>query len=188
MHPPPPAGIHPDEPAWKPWRRFDALELPRRTRGWLLDESSLTARLQAASGNRLRVRVLNQQWQRPRTSERHALGLRAHEVALVREVVLECAGEPWVFARSILPATTLRGRLRHLRRFGERSLGALLFSTRGLHRAPFELARIDVAHRVLPAALAGAAPVWGRRSVFHVHGAPLLVAEFFLPACRLPSL
>jgi chorismate--pyruvate lyase len=128
---------------------------------WLLDEGSLTARLQAASGNRLRVRVLNQQWQRPRTSERRALGLRAHEVALVREVVLECAGEPWVFARSILPATTLRGRLRHLRRFGERSLGALLFSTRGLRRAPFELARIDVAHRILPAALAGAAPVWG---------------------------
>lgn len=64
----------------------------------------LTARLQAASGNRLRVRVLNQQWQRPRVSERHALGLRAHEVALVREVVLECAGVP----DGCLPAASCR--------------------------------------------------------------------------------
>ena len=126
------AGFQPGEPAWKPWRRFDSSQLPPATRHWLLDEGSLTAILQAACGNRLRVRVLRQAWQRPRASERRALGLGTHEVALVREVLLECAGEPWVFARSIMPAATLRGRLRHLRRFGERSLGALLFSSRGL--------------------------------------------------------
>jgi chorismate lyase len=182
------AGFQPGEPAWKHWRRFDSMQLPPATRHWLLDEGSLTARLQAACGDRLRVRVLRQAWQRPRASERRALGLGAHEIALVREVLLECAGEPWVFARSIMPAATLHGRLRHLRRFGERSLGALLFSSRGLRRDPFEVALVDAAHAVLPAAQAQAGPVWGRRSVFRVHGRPLLVAEFFLPACRLGSL
>ena len=182
------AGFQPGEPAWKPWRRFDSSQLPPATRHWLLDEGSLTAILQAACGNRLRVRVLRQAWQRPRASERRALGLGTHEVALVREVLLECAGEPWVFARSIMPAATLRGRLRHLRRFGERSLGALLFATRGLRREPFELARVAATHRIVPAALAPAEPVWGRRSVFRVGGEPLLVAEFFLPACRLAPL
>ena len=182
------AGNHPEEPAWKPWRRFDAIELPLATRRWLLAEGSLTAQLQAASGNRLRVRVLSQQWRRPRQAERRALGLATHEVALVREVILECAGEPWVFARSVLPAATLSGRLRHLRRFGERSLGALLFATRGLRRQPFELARVGTPHRIVPATIAPAQPVWGRRSVFHVYGQPLLVAEFFLPACRLAPL
>ena len=120
------AGFQPVEPAWKHWRKFDSLQLPPATRCWLLDEGSLTARLQAACGNAVRVRVLRQAWQRPRASERRALGLGIHELALVREVLLECAGEPWVFARSIMPAATLHGRLRHLRRFGERSLGALL--------------------------------------------------------------
>ena len=147
------AGNHPEEPAWKPWRRFDAIELPLATRRWLLAEGSLTAQLQAASGNRLRVRVLSQQWRRPRQAERRALGLATHEVALVREVILECAGEPWVFARSVLPAATLSGRLRHLRRFGERSLGALLFATRGLRRQPFELARVGTPHRIVPATI-----------------------------------
>lgn len=182
------AGFQPGEPAWKHWRRFDSMQLPPATRHWLLDEGSLTARLQAACGDRVRVRVLRQAWQRPRASERRALGLGAHELALVREVLLECAGEPWVFARSIMPAATLRGRLRHLRRFGERSLGALLFASRGLRREPFEVALVRPGHGILPAAPADGAAVWGRRSVFRVHGAPLLVAEFFLPACRLGSL
>jgi chorismate--pyruvate lyase len=87
-----------------------------------------------------------------------------------------------------MPAATLRGRLRHLRRFGERSLGALLFSSRGLRREPFEVALVRAGHGILPAPPADGAAVWGRRSVFRVHGSPLLVAEFFLPACRLGSL
>lgn len=182
------ARCQPEEPSWKPWRRVDGVLLPQATRRWLLDEGSLTARLQAASGTRLRVRVIRQEWQRPRPSERRALGLGPQDLALVREVLLECAGEPWVFARSVMPATTLRGRLRHLRRFGDRSLGALLFSSRGLQRDPFELALVRPRHRILPPPHAGGCAVWGRRSVFHVHGRPLLVAEFFLPACRLASL
>ena len=101
------------------------------------------------------------------------------------ELLLECRGEPWVFARSVMPAATLRERLRHLRRFGERSLGALLFSSRGLRREPFEVALVRAAHGILPAAPAAREALWGRRSVFRVHGSPLLVAEFFLPACRL---
>jgi len=179
------AGFQPAEPSWKPWRRFDSSELPPATRRWLLDEGSLTARLEAACGERVRVRVLRQSWARPRASERRALGLGVHELALVREVLLECGGEPWVFARSVMPAATLRGRLRHLRRFGERSLGALLFSSRGLRREPFEVALVRAAHGILPAAPAAREALWGRRSVFRVHGSPLLVAEFFLPACRL---
>jgi len=180
------ARCQPEEPAWKPWRRVDGTRLPLATRRWLLDEGSLTARLQTACGNRLRVRVLSQGWQRPRPSERRALGLGAQDLTLVREVLLECAGEPWVFARSVMPEATLRGRLRHLRKFGARSLGALLFSSRGLKRDPFEVAQVSNRHALLP--VPPVDETWGRRSVFHVHGRPLLVAEFFLPACRLGSL
>jgi chorismate lyase len=176
-----------NEPCWRAWRCFTNDAPATDVRSWLLDEGSLTARLSQASGNRLRVQVLSQCWQRPLPSERRALGLGLAERALVREVALECAGEPWVYARSILPLRTLRGELRHLRRFGSRSLGALLFSSRGLSREPFELARVPPSHPWLRAT-PGAGAVWARRSLFRLRGRPLLVQEMFLPACRLGSL
>lgn len=173
------------EPRWQDWRRLDRARLPQPVRSWLLDEGSLTERLIRASGNRFRVRVRAQGWERPLPSERRALALPDAQRALVREVVLECGGEPWVFARSIVPAATLTGRLRHLRRFGARSLGALLFATPGIERAPFEVTQLPAGHRLLPRELAVDRPVWGRRSVFRLHGRPLLVQEIFLPACRI---
>jgi chorismate--pyruvate lyase len=163
---------------WQPRQRYDNIVLPARVRSWLLDEGSLTERLIVASGGRFRVRVIGQSWARPLPGERRALGMREHAVALVREVFLECAGEPWVYARSILPARSLEGALRHLRRFGARSLGAQLFSQRNMQREEF-----TVAHLTLPGGV-----LWARRSVFHVHDRPLLVQEVFLPACRLGSL
>ena len=154
-------------------------------RRWLLDEGSLTTRLIAASEGDFRVRLIAQSWRRPLVDEARVLGLRHGERALVREVALECHGKPWVFARSVVPAATLRGELRHLRRFGSRSLGALLFARPGTVREDFELARIDPGDALLPAALGGSRVAWARRSVFRLRDRPLLVQEVFLPACRL---
>lgn len=176
------------EPAWTDWRRLDERQLPQRIRSWLLDKGSLTEALIRASDGNFRVRVVQQRWMRPRPSECRAAGMRAHEVALVREVFLECHGEPWVFARSIIPARSLNGRLRHLRRFGERSLGALLFANPRIRRETFEVARVTPGHGLLARGASADRPVWARRSVFRLHGQPLLVAEIFLPACRLGSL
>lgn len=174
------------EPRWRPWR-----QLPRRTladgaRAALLDEGSLTTRLIRASGQRFAVHVLAQRWQRPLPDEARALGLPPAQHALVREVLLECAGIPWVYARSVLPAGTLVGELRHLRRFGARSLGALLFADPRIRREPFELAWLAPGCRLLPAWVDR--PVWARRSAFRLRGHALLVQEVFLPACRLGSL
>jgi chorismate lyase len=173
------------EPRWVALRRAGPLGLHATTRRWLLDRGSLTQRLQTASNAGMRVRVLSQRWERPRLSERQALGIDDSALALVREVILECNGEPWVFARSILPALTLTGRLHHLRRFGSRSLGELLFSSRGISREDFEVARIGAGQRLAHALEPLPAPAWGRRSVFRLDGRALLVAEIFLPQCRL---
>lgn len=170
---------------WRAWQRWSRQELTPALRCWLLDEGSLTARLIAASGGDFRVRVIAQSWQRPHADEARALGLRAASRALVREVALECGGEAWVFARSIIPETTLRGELRHLRRFGSRSLGALLFASPRSRRGDFELSRIEAGDAFLPEGLAPARAVWARRSVFRLRDRALLVQEVFLPACRL---
>lgn len=171
--------------SWRHWRRWPAGELGGSVRGLLLDQGSLTARLVAASNGHFAVRVLGQSWQRPLPGERDALGLKQGAHALVREVALCGHGEPWVFARSVLPAASLTGDLRHLRRFGARSLGAMLFADPQLVRGDFELALIGPEDPLLPAALRGPHALWARRSVFRLRGKPLLVQEVFLPACGI---
>ncbi len=174
----------PQPRGWRHWRHWPAGELSAGVRGLLLDQGSLTARLVAASGGHFAVRLVGQSWQRPLPGERAVLGLRQTARALVREVVLECHGEAWVFARSVLPAASLTGELRHLRRFGARSLGALLFADPRLAREEFELSLIGPTDPLVPAALRGPHALWARRSVFRVGGKSLLVQEVFLPACK----
>ncbi|MFT5606081.1 MAG: chorismate--pyruvate lyase [Paracoccaceae bacterium] len=174
----------PDEPVWRELHRYTNAELPPDIRPWLLDPSSLTARLIAASGGDFRVKVLQQSWQRPRLSERQLLGMSDRELGIVREVELICGGEPWVFARSVIPASSLQGRLRHLRKFKDSALGAMLFSDPRMRRAAYEVAQIDGDARVIPPSLQARQLLWGRRSCFYLSGLPLMVSEIFLPAFR----
>lgn len=177
-------GYQSDEPAWRELHRYTNAELSPHIRPWLLDPGSLTARLIKASGGDFRVKVLQQSWQRPRFSERQLLRLPDRERAIVREVELVCCGEPWVFARSVIPASSLQGRLRHLRKFKNSALGAMLFSDPGMHRAPYELAAIEGCAQAIPPALRTDETLWGRRSCFYLSGLPLMVSEIFLPAFR----
>jgi chorismate--pyruvate lyase len=89
-----------------------------------------------------------------------------------------------VFARTVIPVRTLRGRQRRLARLGTRPLGAALFADPHLKRGEVEIARLAPGDGIYEhAAVQGAADgVWGRRSVFTLKGKPLLVSEFFLPA------
>jgi chorismate--pyruvate lyase len=122
--------------------------------------------------------------------EHRALGLGRRVNALVREVLLRCDDEPWVFARTVIPATTLRGRTRRLAFLGGRPLGGMLFADASMERSEVEVARID-AHLPLYARASGGAAIgeviWGRRSVFWIAGRPLLVSELFLPVVHRRS-
>lgn len=166
---------------WRPWQRFRREQLPPALRPWLLAEGSLTQHLIEAADGDFRVQLLRQDWQRPTVSERRLLGLDTRALALVREVVLRGAGQPWVYGRSIIPAASLQGELRRLKRLRESSLGSLLFRYPQLRRTPFELAAIDGASQ-LPAALRCEAKLWARRSRFSLGGQALVVSETFLPA------
>jgi chorismate--pyruvate lyase len=124
----------------------------------------------------------------PSLSERHILGLADRQQALVREVLLRGAGQPWVFARSVIPLTTLSGRLRKLRQLDNQPLGALLFNDPTMTREAVEVACVNADNNQLPCrSLGDESPVWGRRSVFRLDKKPLLVAEFFLPSFKPES-
>jgi chorismate--pyruvate lyase len=151
----------------------------------LLDRGSLTERLIDASHGQFRVEVINQRMELPLLSECHALGIPSRQHALVREVILYGCDEPWVYARSIIPAKTLTGRLRSLRKLDNRPLGALLFNDVSMQRGQIELACSSTGDLLLPG-LSGylQGTVWGRRSVFFLDQKPLLVSEMFLPGFR----
>ncbi len=165
---------------------------------WLLDAGSLTQRLRHACAGRFRVRVLSQGWTRPSRDEAHVLKLRLDAWVWTREVQLSCDEQPWVFARTLVPARTLKGRGRRLTWLGTRPLGAVLFADPGARRGPVEIARIATGQHLHQQAFAGFAEppdaIWGRRSVFQIGECSLLVCEIFLPdlpvspTCRRPDL
>jgi chorismate--pyruvate lyase len=170
-------------PRWQNQR--PAHGLPAELARWLFDPGSLTRRLRQCCSNQFRVRVLWQGWSRPSRDEAHALRLRLDAWAWTREVQLLCGSQAWVFARTLIPTATLRGRGRRLTQLGSRPLGEVLFTDPDVRRGPVEIARIGVGQRLHQRAFAGFAEspeaIWGRRSLFHMDKQPLLVCEIFLP-------
>ena len=124
---------------------------------------------------------------RPNCDESTALQLRADELAYVREVVLNCDGQAVVFAHSVVAASSLRGSWAAVTRLGSRPLGETLFSNPKVVRGSLQYRRIDERHALARQAQAAGIAVagnsmWARRSLFTLHGLPLMVTEVFLPA------
>lgn len=158
-------------------------QVPRSLRDWLLDPGSLTRRLITTSEGHFRVQVLRQGFMHALPVERQALGLRDREWPFVREVLLRCYDQPWVFARTLIPVASLRGRVRALTRLGSRPLGAVLFRDPGVRRGPISVVRLRA--NTLGIGDQPNPELWGRRSLFYLAGLPLLVSEYFLPVCPL---
>ncbi|KAB7624427.1 chorismate--pyruvate lyase family protein [Alkalilimnicola sp. S0819] len=170
---------------WRP--RFDIVQqrIPPALKGWLDEPGSLTARLAARCGGPLDVTVLRARWGRALLDEAQQLGQPYGGLDWVREVTLGCRGVPWIYARSIIPRTSLRGRQRALLRLGARPLGSVLFGPADIRRGAVQIARLgpgdQLYEQARPHAGGAAERLWARRSVLRVAGRPLLVAEVFLP-------
>lgn len=170
---------------WRPYRRYRRSEIPASLAVWLLDTASLTRRLQGLCTDTFRVKVLSQVRGRPRQDESRVLGMRRGALAIIRQVQLLCGTRPQVYARTVIPLSSLTGRVRRLTRLGARPLGAMLFADRGMRRGDVELACFRAGEILYDAAtgapLVATGVIWGRRSVFRVAKKPLLVSEIFLP-------
>jgi chorismate--pyruvate lyase len=128
---------------------------------------------------------MHQGWMRPLYSEGQVLRLRRGGATLIREVELLCDQSPWVFARTVIPATSLKGSARRLASLGERPLGAVIFSDPKVRRGMTQLARLLPRHPLFAAATVHVETkpkeLWGRRTLFYLSGRPILVNEIFLP-------
>ena len=158
---------------WTALRRLSRIHAPLCWQRWLTDRASLTQHLIQASEGHFRVEVVRQGWARPTRSEASALGISFRQLALVREVRLMGREQTWVYARSVIPASTLTGKERQLNHVGSRSLGSVLFRDSTMKRGPLEVSRLS---------LPDDQSMWARRSKFYLSGKPLLVCEVFLPA------
>ena len=152
---------------------------------WLRDQGSLTRRLVNRCGSAFSVRVLSQQWVKPQIEEAQILRIAPQQKVLLRQVQLLCEQKVLVYARSIIPLDTLKGKHRRLKYLGDRPLGGYLFANPGLQRDQQQLAKILPRDPVFEIALSDSPGdcecIWGRRSLFKIDGKSLLVSEFFLP-------
>ena len=178
-------GEYQREPVWRPKRQVYNVDMGINLGKWLFDHSSLTERLVHACSGTFSVQVIEQGWQTPMLNEAKVLKMRRSSYAWVRQVHLLCDDKPWVFARTVIPPRTLRGKQRRLTRLGKKPLGAVLFADKSMQRTEMEIACITPDQQLYRMATRHLArvdkPIWGRRSVFFLHRHPLLVSEIFLP-------
>ena len=166
------------------WQSPESIILTNSLRDWLLDPSSLTARLKFHCQH-FRVEVLGQKIEACSRTEANNDIITGEQV-LVREVLLYCDEIAQVFARSLLPLSSLTGDQRQLAHLGTQSLGQVLFNHPDLQRKKIEVAEFDQDSSVAKLAnyltrQKNQQPLWGRRSVFVLDKKPLMVAEVFLP-------
>lgn len=171
------------------WQKPVHFRLSDRLQDWLLDPSSLTLRLKSHCAD-FRVEVLGQKIE-PCSEAESSRDITAGTEVLVREVLLFCDNVPHIFARSLLPLSSLTGEEKKLAELGNQSLGQVLFNSAELVRKSIEVSSFDE-HSCVGELCVGllnknalAFPLWGRRSVFLLNKKPLMVAEVFLPSAML---
>jgi chorismate--pyruvate lyase len=167
---------------WFQRRQLFCKHVPDDIEPWLFDPASLTARLKQKCAADIRVEVLSQAVVKPRLDELKVLGMKTGSSALVRQVRLCCRHACWVYARTVIPFSTLKGKQRIYANLGVRPLGAMLFADRTMQRDEVMVTMLKASQLPDGLGLEAQQMVWGRRSVFRVGGKPLLVSEYFLPA------
>ncbi len=171
-------------PNWYKADEIATLALPQDAKDWLFECDSLTKRLRAHCTD-FRVRLDSETWQPPLSDEGKRFIDTDLDSPLIRQVYLMCDGKPWVFARSIIPETTIKSVTQELGELGTRPLGEILFTHPNMQRDAIEITLLqpsDYWHaETLKDYPTSVSKVCGRRSMYYLSGQPLLVQEFFTP-------
>lgn len=155
---------------------------------WLRDRGSLTQRIQQRCKH-FAVKNEYSGLARIARDESALLGISPQHLAYSREVFLYADEQPVIFAHSALAPEHLRGAWLAVQTLGNKPLGALLFAHPLVERKPLHYKALRNTHPLYRRAATGLIDpphrLWARRSLFYLHGAPLLVTEVFLPGILL---
>ena len=155
---------------------------------WLTKPYILSHALKRIS-KALTVKVLDQRFGHAYEDEYAILNITPDPLPFVRQVFLQGDDEsPLTYGRVIIPNATYHVHFPQFETLGTNLLGeTLLYNNPDVSRGPFEYVHVPPRHSLatqvydhLPIDYPRQ-PLWGRRSVFWIKTAPLLVMELFLP-------
>ena len=133
----------------------------------------------------MRLDLLKEATEQPADTESQLLELSSEAQSQVREVVLHGPGNPWIYARTVVPVSESKLILD----LGTTPLGSILFTSSELRRVSLEVMQIDPEHRLYQQAKkyvdieSKSIGLWARRSLWANSEADkkLLLLEVFLP-------
>ena len=171
------------------WTSFEgvASQVPPALRTWLTEPGLLTARIRDLCGEHMRFRMLGPLHGASLSAELAARLGGADSRGLLREIEFRCRDERVLYARTVLPDSTVRVHP-WLAELGDSPIGESLRRAGGLlEREPIEYAALPPDHELALAAREVSTdptnePTWARRAVYRLDGRPILVQEVFLPA------
>lgn len=172
------------------WRQGPPPSASPLQKSWLMRAGALTKGLREVGP--LSLEVLHESPGALTTDEATGLLLARRSPVWIREIVMSIDGTHAVVARSVAPLAATHGVWQGIRGLRTRPLADILYHDPAIRRSSFQVARVRSpmpmllpVRRIMPQ-LQGSAfdvpPMLARRSVFWRSGAPLLVAECFLPA------
>ncbi len=151
---------------------------------WVRGKGSLTGHIMSKCGN-FAVRHVENRFSPANLDEISRIGVKPKESALVREVYLCCGTKPIVFAHSVAARSSLKGRWRHLRFLGQKSLGSAFLADPKVRRDELEFLLLSARHPLFMKACRfmkhRPGKLWARRSLFALGRNSILVTEVFLP-------
>jgi len=157
----------------------------KRLHSFLFQNGSLSRFIQQRCKESFHIDLINESWCYPMPDELHLLSLRNHEITFTRESWLKCGDQRLVYARTVIPRKTLKGKSHELTRLGTKPLGKILFNDNKTYRTNMRYAKIPVhceLHKETTKDTDVTSDLWGRQSLFYINNKPLLVTEVFLPA------
>ena len=157
----------------------------KRLSSFLFQKGSLTRFIQQRCKGSFHIDLITESWCYPMPDEIRLLSLRNHEITFIRESWLKCGNQTLVYARTVIPRKTLKGKSLKLTRLGTKPLGKILFNDNTTYRTNMRYAKIPVhceLHKEATKESDITSELWGRQSLFYIKNKPLLVIEVFLPA------
>lgn len=152
----------------------------------LKEEGSLTDLFAILMGHEPRLTCLSQGRGPVDRLESHVLGLKPRNFAHIREITMGTESVDWLFARTVIPVSTMVGNAARLKYANNVPLGKILFGFLKAVRSQMQIQLVTAAEvgLILPE-VDDNFPLWQRQSVFELNSGPLMISEILLPHCPI---
>tara|TARA_B100001142_G_scaffold33024_1_gene29328 strand:- start:1380 stop:1868 length:489 start_codon:yes stop_codon:yes gene_type:complete len=152
------------------WNSYEAIEHELKNaeiESWLLEQGPITKRIK--SMKKFRLELIQDELSEVKEDE--ILFLTTDDESIrVREVILYGNNTPMVFARTIIPNTTINKGLKELGEIGNKPLGDILFEKNIFSKEDIVFATFKDGKSIF----------WGRKIKYSVKNQPFSVMEVFL--------